>query len=236
MNFPNLAGQWKRAAILPHALGMDDRVFDKLREEYAGKPLSEESASSCPFEQFERWLEAAIEAGVRLANGMALATVGPDGQPSTRIVLLKHYDERGFVFFTNYGSRKGQELRGNPRASVLFWWSPLERQIRIQGRVERVSAADSDAYFATRPRASNLSAMASPQSEVVSNRDWLQERVVELESQWRDQELRRPESWGGYRLVPERFEMWQGRLDRLHDRLCYQRTGTDMWSLSRLAP
>ena len=215
---------------------MDDRVFDRLREEYTGKPLSQESASSCPFEQFKSWFDAAVAAGIRLANGMALATVGRDGQPSTRIVLLKHYDERGFVFFSNYESRKGRELSGNSRASLLFWWTPLERQIRIEGRVERASVEVSDAYFATRPRPSNLSAMASPQSEVVSERGWLEERVAELEIEWRDRALIRPRSWGGFRLVPERFEFWQGRLDRLHDRLCYQRTDTDTWNIARLAP
>ena len=213
-----------------------DSKLAGMRREYSGPPLTKESVAGDPFAQFTRWFDEVVAQEVPIGNGMTLATVDADGQPSARIVLLKSFDERGFVFFTNYGSRKGRELGNNPKAALLFWWEPLQRQIRIEGEVERVSDAESDAYFASRPRASNLSAMASPQSQPIPNRQWLQQRVAQLREQWAGKELERPPLWGGYRLIPRYFEFWQGRTDRMHDRVCYrlQRGGT--WQLECMAP
>lgn len=196
--------------------------------------------AASPLEQFRVWFDEAVAAGIPLANGMTLATTSPDGQPAARIVLLKGFDERGFVFYTNYDSRKGQEVEARDsvargRAALLFWWEPLSRQVRIEGTVVRVSDEESDAYFASRPRESNLSAMASPQSQVVDSRGWLAERVRDLDRAWAGKALVRPPSWGGYRVVPERLELWQGRPDRLHDRLCY-RWENERWRIERLAP
>jgi pyridoxamine 5'-phosphate oxidase len=181
-------------------------------------------------------MDDVLELDVPLANAMTLATADATGQPSARIVLLKGFDERGLVFFSNYGSRKGRELENNPKAALLFWWQPLQRQIRIEGVVERTDKDESDAYFMSRPRASNLSAMGSPQSQVIPGREWLEERVAELGAYWADKELVRPEGWGGYRLVPRTFEFWQGRADRLHDRLCYSLDQSGRWCIDRLAP
>ena len=215
---------------------MKHEVSKDLREEYSGTPLDLADVAASPFHQFARWFDEAVAAQVKLANGMTLATVGPDGRPSARVVLLKSYDEHGFVFYTSYQSRKAQELTVHPWASLLFWWAPLERQIRVEGCAARVSAAVSDEYFATRPRASNLSAMASPQSQTVSSRRWLEDRVAQLEREWQGRPLVRPDDWGGYRLEPERFEFWQGRPDRLHDRVCYQKVPDGQWRIERLAP
>lgn len=211
--------------------------FDHLRQEYEGRALDEAEAAADPVMQLQRWLDEAVAAGLPLANGMTLATATADGQPSARIVLLKEIDDRGVVFYTSYDSRKGQELSANPRAAAVLWWAPLHRQIRVEGRVEVVARDESDAYFATRPRASNLSAMASPQSQVVADRASLERRVDELAARWQGRDLVRPEQWGGYRLVPDRFEFWQGRADRLHDRLRYVRDGAGgRWRIERLAP
>lgn len=214
---------------------MEHDVFEKLREEYEGTPLDEADVAASPIEQFERWFAAATAAGVALANGMTLATVDERGQPAARVVLLKGVDARGFVFFTNYDSRKGRELDATGRAALVFWWPPLSRQVRVEGSVERVSAEESDAYFATRPRESNLGAIASPQSQPVEDRAWLSARVDEARQAWEGKELLRPGHWGGYRVVPHTVEFWQGRRDRLHDRLCYLRDG-ETWKIVRLAP
>ncbi|ACY15991.1 pyridoxamine 5'-phosphate oxidase [Haliangium ochraceum] len=214
---------------------MSDSVYDALRVEYEGKPLREDEVAADPMEQFLRWFDDATAAELPLANGMTLATVDAEGAPAARIVLLKDTDARGFVFFSNYDSDKGQQLAHEQRAALLFWWVPLSRQVRIEGSVERVDAAISDAYFAKRPRASNLSAMASPQSREVPDRAWLERAVDELSDRVGEGSLTRPPSWGGYRLVPRGFEFWQGRADRLHDRVCYRRDG-DAWTRYRLAP
>lgn len=210
--------------------------FLRLREEYSGIPLTEDSISVDPFQQFGRWFDEILELDIPMSNAMTLATVDRSGQPSARVVLLKACDGRGFVFYTNYTSRKGLELQDNPRAALLFWWPPVHRQVRIEGTVERVSLAESDEYFASRPRDSNLSAMASPQSQVVPDRRWLEERVSALRQSFAEQELARPADWGGFRLVPVRFEFWQGRPDRLHDRLCYSLEPAGGWRVARLAP
>ena len=209
--------------------------FQDLREEYERGKLTKNELDLNPFEQFRIWFEEAVSENISLANGMSLATVDKNLQPSVRTVLLKSYDERGFVFFTNYESRKAQCLQSNPRASLLFWWSKLERQISIEGVTEKISGEESDAYFDTRPRASNISAMASPQSQEVEDRGVLLKRAEQLQESWSGKELVRPENWGGYRIVPTLMEFWQGRSDRLHDRFVYKRTEAG-WQLVQLAP
>ncbi len=214
---------------------MSQSIYEQLRAEYQGAPLDEAAAAADPIEQFRRWFDAACEAAIPMANGMTLATVDADGTPSARVVLLKHYDARGFVFYTNYESRKARALETSGTAALSLWWPAMSRQIRIEGVAARVAAAESDAYFETRPRASNLSAMASPQSEVVSGREALAASVREVEAAWADKPLVRPQGWGGYRVEPRCVEFWQGRPDRLHDRLRYQRTDGG-WRVERLAP
>jgi pyridoxamine 5'-phosphate oxidase len=197
--------------------------------------LREAEAERDPLEQFRRWYADAEAAGIRAPHAMALATATPDARPSVRMVLLKGFDEDGFVFFTGYASRKGADLDANPNAALLFYWDPLGRQVRIDGRVERATAAESDAYFATRPRGAQLAATASRQSAVLSGRDELDARVAELERDYAGADVPRPEHWGGYRLRPETYEFWQHREDRLHDRLRYRRDG-DAWKIERLSP
>ncbi len=211
-------------------------VFEDLRVEYTRMRFDESTASADPFAQFKAWFDHAVAAEVPLANAMTLATVSGDGQPSARVVLLKELDEAGFVFYTNYESRKAEDLLANTRACLNFWWLPLERQVRIEGDVEKVAACDSDEYFASRPRQSNLSGMASPQSRVVPSRASLEERVAELSREWDGRELVRPEGWGGYRLVARELEFWQGRADRLHDRVRYRRTADGAWVRERIGP
>jgi pyridoxamine 5'-phosphate oxidase len=209
--------------------------LDDLRREYSGEPLDEQRAGDDPMALFERWFQEALAAQIPFAEGMVLATVAPDGQPSTRVVLLKGVDARGFVFYSNYESRKAEELARNPAAALHFWWPELHRQVRVEGRAERLGAAESDAYFATRPRASNLSAMASAQSRTIDSRAALERSVAECAAAWEGRELERPASWGGYRVSPRVFEFWQGRPDRLHDRLRYVRAGQG-WTRERLCP
>jgi len=205
-----------------------------LRSEYQRARLDESDVASDPFAQFRRWFDESLRARLPVANAMTLATCDSRGRPSARVVLLKGIDSRGLVFFTNYHSRKGRELAATGQAALLFYWAELERELRVEGRVETVSAAESDDYFASRPLGSRHAAMASPQSEVVANR-------AELEARFREAAARggeapqRPAHWGGYRLLPECFEFWQGRPSRLHDRLLYTRSDRG-WILSRLAP
>ncbi|MBT8493151.1 MAG: pyridoxamine 5'-phosphate oxidase [Deltaproteobacteria bacterium] len=211
------------------------RTFDELREEYVQSAFSEEEADRDPIVQFGRWFDAAVAEGLPLANACALATASPAAVPSARMVLLKGFDQRGFVFFTNYDSRKGQEIASNPHATLLFWWTALERQVRIEGTVERASSKESDGYFAERPRGSNLSALASRQSEVVGSRKSLEDEVEAVAAHWDGKELERPGFWGGYRVIPSAIEFWQGRASRLHDRLRYHRDG-QAWKIERLCP
>ena len=200
-----------------------------------GIPLREEDLESDPVRQFASWFGEAGIAGVREPEAAALATASADGVPSVRMVLVKDFDERGFVFFSSYTSRKGREIAANPRAALLFHWDPLGRQVRIEGAVEHTSAEESAAYIRSRPRSSQLSALASPQSERIDSREELERRVCELERRYADRELPLPSSWGGFRLLPETIELWQQRHDRLHDRLRYRRA-RDHWLIERLAP
>jgi pyridoxamine 5'-phosphate oxidase len=202
----------------------------------APQPLLEADVEPDPLRQFALWFEAATETGVPAPEAMAVATVAAGGTPSVRMVLMKQFDECGFVFFTNYESRKARELDANPRAALLFHWDPLGRQVRIEGPARRTSAEESSAYVRSRPRGSQLSALASPQSQVVENRQVLEARVAELTARHEGSEVPIPETWGGFRVLPESYEFWQHRNDRLHDRLRYTPGGTGGWAIERLAP
>ena len=199
------------------------------------QPLSETGVENDPVAQFARWYGEAQAVVKPLPDAVALATATPAGHPSLRMVLLKSFDAHGFVFYTNYRSRKGRELARNPRATLLFYWGELERQVRIDGRVEKLMARESDEYFATRPRGSQLSAWASPQSALVAGRGPLERRFAAFARKYPDA-VPRPPHWGGCRLVPEVFEFWQGREDRLHDRILYRRVRGGRWRIERLAP
>lgn len=206
-----------------------------MRKEYALNGLGEADVAPDPIAQFQAWFGQALAAKLPEPNAMVLATVGADGQPSARVVLLKELDADGFVFYTNYESRKGRELDAGGRAALVFYWADLERQVRVEGGVERVGAAQSDAYFASRPAGSRIGSAASPQSQVISGREELERRVAELAAQHPDGAIARPAHWGGYRLRPAVVEFWQGRPSRLHDRIRYRLDG-GRWTVERLAP
>lgn len=202
---------------------------------FAMHPLHEADLHTDPIHQFGRWFHDAIEAKAALPEAVTLATADRDGRPSARVVLLKDFDEHGFVFFTNYESRKARDLEANPRAALCFWWPALERQVRIEGSVTRVEEKESDAYFSTRPRGSQIGAWASEQSSVIESRRLLEERAADLSARWIESSVPRPPHWGGFRLLPESVEFWQNRDDRLHDRFRYVRAGA-RWKIERLAP
>ncbi|MBK4733279.1 pyridoxamine 5'-phosphate oxidase [Noviherbaspirillum pedocola] len=206
-----------------------------LRKDYSQASLSEADVDPNPFAQFATWFDEALKAEVPEANAMSVATVGADGRPSSRILLIKDFDARGFTWYTNYASRKGRELAAHPYAALLFHWIPLERQVRIEGRVEQVPAEESDAYFAVRPLKSRLGAIASSQSETIENRAALEDRFARVESEYGDAPTR-PAHWGGYRLIPDSIEFWQGRPSRLHDRIRYLLQADGTWRRERLQP
>ncbi len=213
---------------------MSQRLWDRGTQ-YAGTSLDPATTPDDPFALFAAWFADAEAATVPAANAMTLATVGPGARPAARIVLLKEVDERGFVFFTNYDSRKGRELDASGRAALLFYWQPLERQVRVEGSVERIDGGASDAYFNSRPRASRVGALASPQSQPLDSRAVLEDKVAALEAELAGTDPVRPPWWGGYRVVPDVVEFWQGQPDRLHDRVEYT-VSAGGWTRRRLAP
>jgi pyridoxamine 5'-phosphate oxidase len=206
-----------------------------LRKDYLLAGLREQDVDPDPIRQFDAWFQQAIAANLTDANAMTLATASPNGRPSVRVVLLKDFDERGFVFYTNYDSRKGRELAENPYAAVVFYWAEMERQVRIEGITEQVTREESEAYFRSRPEMSRLGAWASHQSQVIADREMLEERMRELNERYKEGEVPLPPYWGGYRLIPDRIEFWQGRASRLHDRILYVHQG-EGWMTQRLSP
>jgi pyridoxamine 5'-phosphate oxidase len=207
-----------------------------MQKKYSPTELNEGTIHPDPYTQFGVWYNEAVKADFEEPTAMALATVDAAGTPSIRMVLLKSHDEKGFVFFTNYNSRKGKELSQNPSASLLFWWDRMGRQVRIEGKVERISEEESCEYFRTRPRGSQLSAWASDQSSVLAGREALEHRLQKFAEQYRGKTIPRPPHWGGYRVKPDEFEFWQGRANRLHDRLRYRKNGDGNWIIERLSP
>jgi pyridoxamine 5'-phosphate oxidase len=208
----------------------------RLRKEYTSAGLTESAADPDPIAQFRRWFDTALAADLHEPNAMTLATATPEGRPSARIVLLKGFDERGFVFYTSYEGRKSEEIEANPRCALVFYWGELERQVRVEGGVSRIPEEESDEYFGSRPRGSQLGAWASEQSRPVEGRDPLEERLRNLEAEYEGREVPRPPFWGGYRVEPEVIEFWQGRESRLHDRLVYRRSDDGEWERERLQP
>ena len=215
---------------------MTDRDLSELRREYAAGGLDETDLLPDPIDMFRRWMHDTVAAALHEPNAMVVSTATATGVPSSRTVLLKGLDERGFVFYTNYRSRKAAELAANPACALLFPWHPLERQVRVEGTATRLDAAENDAYFGTRPRASQLGAWASPQSEVVPDRAALDAAYREAAARFGDGEVPTPPHWGGFRVRPETVELWQGRRSRMHDRLRYRRDGGDGWVVERVAP
>jgi pyridoxamine 5'-phosphate oxidase len=207
-----------------------------LRKEYMLAGLSESDIDNDPLKQFSLWLDQAIAASLIEPTAMMLATVGDDGRPSARMVLLKGVDASGFHFYTNYESRKGHELAEHPFAALVFYWGGLERQVRVEGYVERLSPEASDAYFQSRPQGSQLGSAVSHQSQVIADRDVLEQRMRELRERYQDQPIPRPAFWGGYRVIPDTIEFWQGRPNRLHDRLRYRKHDDGSWRIERLSP
>lgn len=206
-----------------------------LRKDYQLASLSEHEVAADPISQFATWFDQAVKAEVPELNAMSLSTVNATGKPSSRIVLIKEFDQRGFSWFTNYDSRKGAELEHNPHAALLFFWSALERQVRIEGKIEKISVQENDTYFHSRPLGSRQSALASAQSQAIANREALEQKLAAVVNQFGDAPPR-PEHWGGYRLIPEMIEFWQGRASRLHDRIVYTKQADGTWAIQRLQP
>lgn len=216
---------------------MNNNTLQDLREDYRKSTLEEKNAALNPFVQFNNWFQEALNAKIPEPNAMTIATVNSAGLPSARVVLLKGFDEAGFIFYTNYNSQKGRELTENPNCAVVFNWLELERQIRIEGIAEKLSPAESTDYFHKRPKKSQIGAWASPQSQVIETRDILEKNLQDLQTRYMDSEnLPRPEHWGGFRIKATRIEFWQGRSSRLHDRLNYEKGEDNTWTRKRLAP
>ncbi len=213
-----------------------DKTIADLRQDYTLEDLSETKVNSNPFLQFKTWFDQALSANILEPNAMTLATTTTEGKPSARMVLLKDFDDRGFVFYTNYNSQKAQELAENPQAALVFWWAEIQRQVRIYGRVEKVLNTESDEYFYSRPFNSRLGAWASNQSEVIESREVLEQGLQELKKKYKNKHVPRPLHWGGIRVIPTEIEFWQGRSSRLHDRLLYTRNHDDSWKIQRLSP
>jgi pyridoxamine 5'-phosphate oxidase len=207
-----------------------------LRKDYAQSALNESDVHANPIEQFKRWFEQASKAELPEPNAMSISTVSAEGKPSSRVVLLKGYDEKGFVFFTNYESRKGRDIIHNPNVSLLFFWPELERQIRIEGKAEKIEVSESMSYFFSRPEGSQLGAWASLQSAVIDSRMVLEKKWSELKDRFQGKEIPFPSFWGGFRVAPDSIEFWQGRRSRLHDRIHYVRTDAEKWTIQRLSP
>ena len=215
---------------------MDQENLEALREDYTGTPLLESTTKADPIKQFEIWFNEAQEANVPEKNAMTLATATHDGRPSARIVLLKGFYDAGFVFYTNYLSRKGKEITKNPIGALTFFWAGMERQVRIEGTIEKVSKEQSEKYFHSRPKGSQVGALASPQSQEIADRSVLEKKWAELDAEYADKEVPKPSFWGGYILKPRMIEFWQGRPSRLHDRIVYKKIDNKNWKKVRLAP
>jgi pyridoxamine 5'-phosphate oxidase len=209
--------------------------ISNLRKDYCQAGLNREDLSSTPFSQFHKWFEQAQSAGIEEPNAMSISTVSKEGIPSSRTVLLKLYDEKGFVFFTNYSSQKAQEIEQNPNVALLFPWLSLERQIRITGTVKKISKKESFAYFMSRPKDSQIGAWISPQSKIIESREFLSKKLLEMKEKFSNGNIPLPNSWGGYRIIPNKFEFWQGRTSRLHDRFIYEKKDK-AWIINRVAP
>lgn len=215
---------------------MNEQELQNLRQEYSAATLNEKEVKQDPIKQFDKWFNEAIEAQIHEPNAMTLATATSDGRPSARIVLLKGYNQNGFMFYTNYLSRKGKEMAKNPLASVVLFWGEMERQVRIEGTIEKLSREQSEAYFHSRPKASQLGAVASPQSQEIEGRKSLEDKMQQLEAEYADKDVPKPSYWGGYIIKPRLVEFWQGRRSRLHDRIVYKKTDNKNWKIVRLAP
>ena len=214
----------------------DKATLENLRKDYRAEKLSETDVKKNPIEQFDHWFDEALKSGIYEPNAMTLATASSDGKPSARIVLLKGFNQDGFVFYTNYLSRKGKELAKNPVVALVFFWPELERQVRIEGTIEKVSKETSEKYFQSRPKESQIGALASPQSQVIEDRSLLEKNWQALEKKYADQEIPKPSFWGGYLVKPQVIEFWQGRSSRLHDRIVYRKADKNNWKIVRLAP